>query len=264
MVRWHSLFLFSKDALPSEAAANTLRSALHHAGYTLYDPFGIMAGKAYPDRVGCFVAPSLQEVPLRILIEAVEPDIIEALASALSTQRICCSVGLDGDTASLTIYRDGEIADEAVLAPFLRHPDQVSHHKAPQTLQRAGKVPLEALPPEARAMAEKLSPRQVGSLFNKLSRRFLTAEQSLAAQKLIDSGPDWGSSAGQQIIALMYALTNKTAWREPDFPSLRSAYLLHARRQRSPHARLVPGDAEALAAVPNALDYLPVYGGRGA
>jgi hypothetical protein len=51
-------------------------------------------------------------------------------------------------------------------------------------------------------------------------------------------------------------------WRDPDFVTLRDAYALHKRRERSPNATLYPGDAEALAAVPDALTYTPVYAGK--
>ena len=51
-------------------------------------------------------------------------------------------------------------------------------------------------------------------------------------------------------------------WRAPDFVTLRDAYALHKRRQRSPNATLYPGDAEALAAVPDALTYTPIYAGK--
>ena len=50
-------------------------------------------------------------------------------------------------------------------------------------------------------------------------------------------------------------------WHAPDFTTLRDAYQVAERRQRRPNAGLYPGDAEALAAVPDALAYTPVYGG---
>jgi hypothetical protein len=46
--------------------------------------------------------------------------------------------------------------------------------------------------------------------------------------------------------------------------ALRDSYQLHARRQRKPDARLYPGDEEAMTRVPDALDYIPVYGGKNA
>ncbi len=73
--------------------------------------------------------------------------------------------------------------------------------------------------------------------------------------------PDWNSSGGARIQALMHCL-RIPAWRDPDFVTLRDAYALHIRRRRSPTAVLYPGDAEALAAVPNALSYTPVYAGK--
>jgi hypothetical protein len=61
----------------------------------------------------------------------------------------------------------------------------------------------------------------------------------------------------------MNCLTIPLGWISPDFVALRDAYQLHERRRRNPNAMLYPGDAEAMAAVPNALDYAVVYAGKG-
>jgi hypothetical protein len=84
-----------------------------------------------------------------------------------------------------------------------------------------------------------------------------------AAHALIAAGqpPDWSAGGGAKISRLMGLLTVPHDWREPDFVTLRDAYQLHLRRQRRPNADLYPGDAEAMAAVPNALDYTPIYAG---
>jgi hypothetical protein len=73
--------------------------------------------------------------------------------------------------------------------------------------------------------------------------------------------PDWNSAGGARIRALADCL-NIPNWQAPDFVTLRDAYALHERRRRSPNATPYPGDAEALAAVPDALDYTPVYYGK--
>ena len=59
----------------------------------------------------------------------------------------------------------------------------------------------------------------------------------------------------------MACLDVSNNWHEPDFVALRDAYQLHLRRQRNPKAMLYPGDTQAMGAVPNALEYTPIYGG---
>ncbi|MGB1286519.1 MAG: hypothetical protein ACPG7F_08305, partial [Aggregatilineales bacterium] len=73
---------------------------------------------------------------------------------------------------------------------------------------------------------------------------------------------DWNSQGGQYIRALMACLTLPENWRTPDFTSLRIAYSLYKRRARRPNGMQLPGDVDAMAAVPDALDYVPVYGGK--
>jgi hypothetical protein len=58
-------------------------------------------------------------------------------------------------------------------------------------------------------------------------------------------------------------LTIPSDWQEPDFVTLRDAYQLHERRRRNPNAPLYPGDAEAMEAVSDALDYIVLYAGKG-
>ena len=43
---------------------------------------------------------------------------------------------------------------------------------------------------------------------------------------------------------------------------MRDAYQVHRLRQRAPRLMLMPGDKETLDAVPDALDYTPVYLGH--
>ena len=52
-------------------------------------------------------------------------------------------------------------------------------------------------------------------------------------------------------------------WGNPDFVPLRDAYQVLSRLKRRPNATLYAGDQEAMDAVPNALEYRPVYAGKG-
>jgi hypothetical protein len=64
------------------------------------------------------------------------------------------------------------------------------------------------------------------------------------------------------LMSCMSLLRVPKSWREPDFPTLRTAYWLHLRRRTQPNAPLLPGDDNALRRVPDALSYTPLYGGK--
>ncbi len=110
-------------------------------------------------------------------------------------------------------------------------------------------------------MAAQVDLKQAGRLFERMSATLARKTSADPAAGDLLKQPDWSSAGGQRIRALMDCL-NVPNWQAPDFVTLRDAYALHERRQRSPKARLYPGDAEALAAVPDALAYTPVYGGK--
>jgi len=273
---WSSLYLASKH-LPLAAqqqAASALSDALERQGYTAYDPFGALPGAAYTDAVKLFVAPT-SDGWTRILSEPVVlPD---WLLSALSRLGTALWVALDAEALHVAVYADGQTLDPLdALAVYRRddcNPDQLRHILAgecvdvpdePESAQTAG-IPLDALPPEMQTLAHNLNPRQVTGLFNKLMGRVtgrVDTDVDSARALLAGSGPAWNSNGGRCIRGLMACLDMPQNWRTPDFITLRDAYQLERRRQRLPDATLYPGDAEALAAVPNALDYIPVYAGR--
>jgi hypothetical protein len=125
---------------------------------------------------------------------------------------------------------------------------------------------LDALPDDVRAMAENLNPKQIDRMFGKWMKRVskrLAGDEAGARALLRGDAVDWNSDGGRQIQALMACLDiPPDSWRYPDFTTVRDAYQLHLRRKRRPDARLLPGDAEAMQAVPDALDYTPVYMGK--
>jgi hypothetical protein len=274
---WSSLYLSTKhlpDGAQQQAAA-TLNNALERQGYTAYDPFGALPGVAYADTVKLFVAPASAGWT-RILSEPVLlPD---WLLSALSRVGLLLWVALDAETLRVAVYADGQTLDPFdALSTHLRAdtcaPDDLRRALAgecaavpdeSEPAQTAG-IPLDALPPEMQTLVHNLNPRQVTGLFNKLMGRVtgrVDTDVDSARALLAGSGPAWNSDGGRCIRALMACLDLPENWREPDFVTLRDAYQLQRRRQRLPNATLYPGDAEALAAVPDALDYSPVYAGR--
>jgi len=271
---WTSLYFPCED---STALATALQESLTALGYTLYNPFGILPGKAYPQSVRLFVAP-----PVNGWTRVIgEPDARQL--PLISITCLCLSATLNGKEARIEVYVDGEQAEpETALVPYLRDGRSESDlHKAlysaslnlveteetrqPQMLV----VPVDDLPEDVRDMAGQVNPAQAQKLFERLSGSLMKkvspgGNVADEAQAMLAGGsaPDWNSAGGQRIRALMACLSVPDDWREPDFVTLRDAYQLHARRQRKPDARLYPGDAEAMQSVPDALDYTPVYGGR--
>lgn len=270
MTRWHSLFSVSTD---SAALANTLRETVTALGYTLFDPFGLLPGKAYPKAVRLFVAPAV-EGWTRIIIGAGDAELARAFSSHVP---LVLSLALDGQEAEIGIYAAGNAAGAEALAPYLRPgcalADVERILKTPdlhivETSQDTG-LPLELLPPDVQAMADNVNMKQAQSMFARLTGTALKragqgASAADAARSLIAAGnpPDWNSAGGKRLRALVDSLTIPAGWQQPDFTPLRDAYQLHARKRRNPNATLYPGDAEAMASVPDALDYTPVYGGK--
>lgn len=242
--------------LPGAAdIAEPIRAALAALGYASFDPFGLIPGKAYPQAVRLFVAPS-RGGWTRVL-GAPDP----ALLPTLSHTAPCLLVELDGADAHIEAYAGGATASpETAFAAYLRSPDCLEREAHPTGNRPAlGGVALDALPDDVRALAKTVDLRQAESMFARMSG-------SLAAKAGGDPGdllrqPEWDSAGGRKIRILMDCL-DIPGWQTPDFVTLRDAYALHKRRQRSPNATLYPGDAEALAAVPDALAYTPIYAGK--
>ncbi len=265
---WISLYL------PCDSPG--LQESLTALGYTLYNPFGPIPGKSYPQTVRLFAAPSVNGWT-RVIGE---PDVRQL--PLLSQNCLCLYVALTGKDAQIEVYANGEQAEpQTALVPHLRAGrsaedlqkalysasfklmDKIEDESPPVLV-----VPLDDLPDDVRELAGQVNPQQAQKMFEKLSGTLMgkvspggqSADE--ARRMLASNAPDWNSVDGQRIRALMACLTVPDNWREPDFVTLRDAYQVHARRQRKPDARLYPGDGEAMQKVPNALEYTPVYGGQ--
>lgn len=260
---WDSLFFPSAESADVAAA---LRQALSALGYTAFDPFAPPPGRSYTRAVRLFVAP--QTGGWVRVIGAVDRRALAALAA----DSLCLELGLAGDKARISVWAGGnEVEPIDALQPHTRPGSSLSAVLTYNT--STGGTPvvsdtlLPTLPPDVRPLADQVDLSQAQGMLSRFSSRLLKragADDSAeaAARALVaEAAPDWNSPGGQRICALMSALTVPDSWREPDFVTLRDAYQLHLRRQRSPAARLYPGDAEALARVPDALAYTPVYAG---
>lgn len=258
---WGSLYLRSAD---QEATAAALREALLALGYHLYDPFGLMPGKAYPQTVRLFVAPP-QDGWTRVIGV---PD--ERMIPSVSHVALCLSVLLHADgSAALETYLDGKpTALAAALTPFacgdLAQVFGGEYGKLVPVDDTSTSV-FAALSGDAQmqALSSQVDPQQAQKMFDRLSGSLMkkAGGDAKAAQSLLNaSTPDWNSAGGQRIRAVLACLN--LSWREPEFNTLRDAYQLHTRRRRNPNARLYPGDEDAMNRVPDALRYIPVYGGQ--
>lgn len=280
--RWQSLYLSCVDAPHTTTASiiTTVQNALTNADYTLYDPFNALSFTSYAQTVKLFVAP-IAEGWCRVIVDALPTMTQAALLAQLSAGTTALAITLDAEQNPaqhhVHIYRDGQTAARQALAPYLRNKHTLedvqralSQQARQGTSHQPGStMPLDALPDEYRTMAETLSDKHMGKLFDKLMRRVgkkVGGDQN-AARDLLQGGVDWESQAAIQITQFMQCLTIPQGtipqgWRWPDFVTLRDAYQLHLRRQRNPQATLYPGDAEAMNAVPNALAYTPIYAGK--
>lgn len=273
MARWHSLYLASADQATPVTA---IQHHLEQQGFTLYDAFSLLPGRSYPQALKCFVAPAAGAW-VRILLEY--SDDTARLEAALSQHAICMSAQLAGDAGTLALYASGNphpISAYDLIAPHL--PADVGREDYQRLLEsgyknipdlegeneRIGSVKIKDLPDDLRRAARSIGGKKADNLFGKLTRRLLGGDTQAADILRDGADPDWNSEAGKRIQALFALLGAPANWREPDFPTLRQAYMLHRRRERKPNAPSYPGDEVLLAAVPDALAYVPVYGGKGA
>lgn len=147
-------------------------------------------------------------------------------------------------------------------------PEDLARALAGSALPAAeARTPTVPLPPDVQALArsvdagqaQKLTARLTQTLFGKLGG--LDPATRAGAMSLL-GGPGWEGAAGRRLQAVMACLRVPEAWRLPEEGDLRAAYPVARARQHRPDGSPLPGDAEALARVPDALAYLPVYAGR--
>lgn len=286
MSHWCSLYLHYGDA-DADHAVETLRTrlrdAISAAGYTLYNPFGLMPGKSYPDTVKTFIFPP-RDGWVRVLAAPEGCAGLTGLVSALSGAPFQTILSLavdesvntaDQTVALIDVYVGGVKVDtEQALSAYLRD------GKNADDLHDALYRPIKAAPPEAQPniitqvsadmagqvgdLAGQINPKQANALVSRLSENLLGkvgGSKDEANQLLNQAKFSWDSEGGRRINAVMGCLAIEN-WRAPDFVELRDAYQLHARLKRNPNLPSYPDDAEAMALVPNALDFTPIFGGK--
>jgi hypothetical protein len=279
---WHSIFLGYGDSAARPNPHAQLTAALTAQGYSTFNPFGITPGPSYANAVRAFIAPP-QATWQRILCEQrLDPSLCRALAVEGVRVLAIHFTSDDDHAADISAYADGAPAALDVLAPLLRPGVDAADLRRSQLtvmptkhapkdrtpsnggLPAAGEMPLDALPSDVQALAKArgVDMTQAQGMFSNIGAHLLgrVGGNSAAAVGHL-AQLDWNSNGGQRIRALMALLTIDD-WQAPHFIAVRDAYQLLTRKQRLPTARDYPGDAEAMAAVPDALTYTPLYMGR--
>lgn len=271
--------------LTAASAAHTaevLASALAAAGYTVYDPFGSAFPPAYRRVVRAFIAPPATDWAITLLADF-DPGVLPALSHHLLTldAHIVRAQPDQPQTADLTVWgggkridlpgdlaaalvsvRDGQpiIEGLSTLAAWRTQPRIVGLPAQDESF-----IPRDALPANAQAMFDGLDRKQAGSMFARMTASLagkLGGQADAARAALHTPSVQWEDRDAALLAALLTRLCGgSTRWRDPGFVAVRDAYQLHRRRADRPNAALYPGDAEALAAVPDALNYMPVYAG---
>lgn len=272
---WHSLYLPTSDA---ESALDALRALLSAAGYTPYDPFpgGTGTPPGLHALVRLFAAPP-QDGWLRILGEPVEA-LLPDLSAALEMPVLYGWLGEAG--GGFALFSGGERhTDPAAFEPYLsvgRSLDELRSAFAgtlPVDVVDDARPGADSLSPELRRFAREqgVDPRKASqmaerlsdSVFGRLSRDDDDAEQDQARAIVMGGGRDvWNSLAGQRVRAIAGVLRLPANWRLPTWETVRDAYHVHRLRQRHPRMALLASDRQAMAALPNALDYVPVFMGQ--
>lgn len=276
---WHSVYVRATNAEP---VIDALRAALVARGYAPYDPFP--GGTGTPPRLAAtvrqFVAPPAGGW-VRVLGEP-DPDALHDFQVRIASPVV---TGFLAESESgFTLLAGGDRHTEPdAFADFLR-PD-----RTPDELRRAfggdldvgtvgsGEPPIailgaDSLPPELQEFAQQqgVDAKRANSLVERLGGKLLGRfsgggaddEKQQAYEMLAGSGGDlWNSAHGRRVRAIASLLDLPDNWRAPSWQQVRDAYQVARLLKRSPRAMMMPGDEEALQAVPDALDYTPVYMG---
>lgn len=270
MTQWNSLFCLIDK--PVDALQQTLISL----DYNLYNAFDLIPGKAYPDTFKTFIAPDSGRWTHILVDNTTAIDDLEWLAESLSKHGIVLLAHLDNSEATLKLYDEGAEID---LESGLLHHALDGKKAHPLSLALEGRLALPIIEPEAdeqsqilaiddlpddmRQLAQGLKPSGTQNLFQKLTRNLMGGGDAERAQQLLHADKlDWNSEGGMIIRGVLPCVIAGDSWLSPDFVTVREAYQRHVRKQRRPNAKLYPGDQQMMDAVPNALDYTPVYGGQ--
>ncbi len=252
--------------------ADSVGQRLKENGYKAYDPFpgglGSPIGKV--SRLRMFLAPTLGNWT-RLLIgpnDDMPLEQVKAIAQAVGMDVVWPQL-LDEQHFSIGyIGQDGTIDTTwEPLRPWLNSGLVLKDLHAVANRPFVSKTTSSTLPPDVQALASAkgVEMRHVDKMMGKMTRRLFGKDQEADALQQAQAGlasqvaVDWNIPSGQQLVAVMGCLDMaEDYWRLPTWDTLTAAYQVARQRQRG-QGDLLPTDAAALAAVPNALDYTLLY-----
>lgn len=252
----------------SEQSADTLTTwcaeTITMLGYTLYNPFTALTGKAYAQSIRLFLSDC--GGGWWRLIGEFPADLPAHLASDMTILHL----HLRDTSAEVRVFADNTQRPLIALTDWLgtgytlADLDRALAQTIPPPPPQA-EMPLHALPDDVQRMAQGVNPKHMNRMFQKIMggvSKVMGGNLTAANALLQPTLPDWGRDAGAKISTFMRCLNIPEGWHTPDFITLRDAYQLHRRLERHPNAPLLAGDREAMNAVPDALRYIPIYGGK--
>ncbi len=247
-----SCLYFQTETLTPADLLALLREVVTGAGYTPFNPFGGLPTKHYAEQVRLFVCPR-QGDSIRAI-----GYVQDALLPAIAARHPFTLLSLRGDSPRFEAWDASGRSDVTLVA---------AGTSVAQTAAQPDDI-FSVLPDDVRRMNPDAG--QAKKMFSRMSKTLLGKsggeDQREAAMSLLTSrdpdAPDWNSEAGQRLRACTSAFGLPDP-HTPDFDALRNAYALHERKRRRPNASSLPGDAESMAALPDALEYLPLYAGKG-
>lgn len=260
MAEWHSLYLPFDD---SRTLASTLQAALTENGFELYDPFGLMpVTRVYSDAVKGFVSPAKAGWTRVILSGDTPPH--AALIAAASGLAPTLAVSLLDSGSAFTAWHQGAEGNLADL--FAPYADRAALEQALNAKYETSKAKddslVDVIPEELRDVMGIGSVKKAEGMLSRMAGRALSMNERAAAVTLLrDVVIDWASEGGQRIRAVM-ALLPLERWAVPDYVLLRDAYREHNKQRRSANARISPEGQKAMQAVPDALEYTPLFAGK--
>ncbi len=273
------LTLVRREDAPAVAAG--LADALNALGFQPYDPFpgGTAPSVLWKETVRAFVEPA-RGGWTRVLGQ-VRPEALERASAALGAPALHLWLArgfwgylffVEGEDAvdvealagllrpgrSLDDVRQalgGEI-DPAQLAPMSGAGDPAVLPEDVQHLAEARGVNMDK--------AQRMIEQWTNKLFSKLDKQSGGAASAMRAQAgdaLAATPSLWDTSSGQRLRAFAACLALPAGWHHPALDDVRQAYIVARRKAQRPGASLLPGDEAALARVPDAAGYIPLYFG---
>lgn len=268
LAQW--LFFPSSNSLEVESI---LKSRLQESGYAFYDPFPGGAGTpvGLQQRIRSFLSPPHNNW-VRLLFAPNEQWPEETTHDVLSGLPVIRAAYVSAEQFEIGTI----VAGMSGLAPFLRAGlTEADLEKATAATPAPSAVTnTPDLPPELQKFAQeqgvdaqhvdKFVQKMAGSVFKKMGSEQTAQAQAKSAMAGAAKQPEveWSSPAGQALQRVMACLSVPEKWWQPDWKTISAAYQTARQVQRDPKSLMLPGDKQALAALPNALEFTPLYMGK--